>query len=606
MKKNIQILIESLFVFLLVYLMTITNFLSSLDHLATDSLYQNPRGISTRIKIIGIDERTLSQYGPVQTWSRQRYGELIEKLNENSEAKPLIIGFDINFSGEVDDGDAYFAEKAAESGNVVVVNHLLYDRKKEERNGVLVNPINSIEQPYKQLFDNCLVGYSNVAEDRDGVVRRIISSESYENETYYMFSAVLYKEYCRLTGQEESEIPSDSYGRSIINYSGRPGDFECISMTDILEGRVDTRTFKDSIVLVGSYAPGMQDSFRVPNGRGQQMFGVEIHANILQSFIQGRFAIDGDAYMLGVVTGLIAALLHMLFRKLKIWQSLILFVFSCVAEAFICVIMNNNGFAYQVIYFPIVLTVSYVYCIGIGYIMEKARKKKVLSAFQKYVAPQVVEEISKTGDFSIKVGGENRDIAALFVDIRGFTTMSEALEPEQVVEILNEYLSMTTAAIFRNMGTLDKFVGDCTMAVFNSPFDLPDYEYKAVSAALDIVNDGKALQESLLKKYGRTIGYGVGVNVGPAVVGNIGCDVRMDFTAIGDTVNTAARLEANAKAGQVLISDVLYERLKGRIEVNGIGEIPLKGKTKGVYVYEVLSLIEDSKDSEEDSKQISE
>ena len=184
--------------------------------------------------------------------------------------------------------------------------------------------------------------------------------------------------------------------------------------------------------------------------------------------------------------------------------------------------------------------------------------------------------------------------------------MSEALEPEQVVEILNEYLSMTTAAIFRNMGTLDKFVGDCTMAVFNSPFDLPDYEYKAVSAALDIVNDGKALQESLLKKYGRTIGYGVGVNVGPAVVGNIGCDVRMDFTAIGDTVNTAARLEANAKAGQVLISDVLYERLKGRIEVNGIGEIPLKGKTKGVYVYEVLSLIEDSKDSEEDSKQISE
>ena len=176
------------------------------------------------------------------------------------------------------------------------------------------------------------------------------------------------------------------------------------------------------------------------------------------------------------------------------------------------------------------------------------------------------------------------------MDIRGFTTMSELLEPEQVVEILNEYLTLTTQSIFNNSGTLDKFVGDATMAVFNSPFDLEDYEFKAVCAAMDIVNGGKALEKTLLEKYGRTVGFGVGVNVGPAVVGNIGCEFRMDFTAIGDTVNTAARLEANAKKGQVLISDVLYERLKDRIEVNEIGEIPLKGKSKGVFVYEVTEV----------------
>jgi adenylate cyclase len=182
----------------------------------------------------------------------------------------------------------------------------------------------------------------------------------------------------------------------------------------------------------------------------------------------------------------------------------------------------------------------------------------VLNAFKKYVAPEIIDEISKSGDFQIKLGGENRDIAVLFVDIRGFTTMSEVLEPEQVVEILNEYLSLTTKSIFDNSGTLDKFVGDATMAVFNSPFDLPDYEFKAVCAAMDIVNGGKALEKTLMEKYGRTVGFGVGVNVGPAVVGNIGCEFRMDFTAIGDTVNTAARLEANAKKGQVLISDALY------------------------------------------------
>ena len=182
--------------------------------------------------------------------------------------------------------------------------------------------------------------------------------------------------------------------------------------------------------------------------------------------------------------------------------------------------------------------------------------------------------------------------------------MSEALEPEQVVAILNEYLNLTTQAIFKNSGTLDKFVGDATMAVFNSPFDLDDYEFKAVCAAKDIVDGGNALEKELLEKYGRSVGFGVGVHCGPAVVGNVGCEFRMDFTAIGDTVNTSARLEANAKKGQVLISDTLYERLKGRIEVNEIGVIPLKGKANGVFVYEVTDIIRDSKPGErkEDGK----
>ena len=236
------------------------------------------------------------------------------------------------------------------------------------------------------------------------------------------------------------------------------------------------------------------------------------------------------------------------------------------------------------------LIVSYIYCLAIGYILEKLKQKKVLKAFKKYVAPEIVDEISKKGDFHIKLGGENRDIAVLFVDIRGFTTMSEVLEPEQVVEILNSYLALTTEAIFKNKGTLDKFVGDATMAVFNSPFDLDDYEFRAVCAAWDIVQGGIALEGELMERFGRSVGFGVGVNCGPAVVGNIGCDFRMDFTAIGDTVNTAARLEANAKKGQVLISDVLYERVKDRVEVEEVGAIPLKGKSNEVFVYAVTGI----------------
>ena len=155
------------------------------------------------------------------------------------------------------------------------------------------------------------------------------------------------------------------------------------------------------------------------------------------------------------------------------------------------------------------------------------------------------------------------------------------------MEILNEYLSLTTNSIFQNGGTLDKFVGDATMAVFNAPFDLEDYIYKAVCTARDMKAGADAIAEKFEKRFGKSVGFGIGVNCGNAVVGNIGCDFRMDYTAIGDTVNTAARLESNAKRGQILISKEVYEAVKDRVEVTPIGEIPLKGKTQGVFVYQL-------------------
>ena len=592
MKKKFLVIYEMIIAGVLVFLLTALNIFSSLDYMARDALYQRARGIDSDIKIIGIDEKTLNELGPVQTWSRSYYGELLTKLNSSDETKPLLVGFDIQFSGETGEGDAVFVKAAEESGNVVIVNHLLYGKRPElNEKGLLVQPVIDVEEPFKALNDVTESGYSNVAEDSDGIVRKIAPSETFNGETYEMFSKELYNKYCELTDTTPNEIPLDKYGRSLINYSGKSGDYEYISMVDVLNGNIDLHTFSDSIVLVGAYAAGMQDNFKVPLGRDQQMFGVEIHANILQSYMQGRFSINGNPLIFGLITALVAMALHLAFRKLKVWQALIVLLAVLGAFLFTCIFINNKGLAFSVIYFPIVAVLSYGYSLAIGYIQEQAKRKKVLNAFRKYVAPQIVEEIAKKGDFNIKLGGENRDIAVLFVDIRGFTTMSEALEPEQVVSILNEYLALTTESIFNNSGTLDKFVGDATMAVFNSPFDLPDYEYKAVCAAMDIVAGGERIEEKFMKEYGRSVGFGVGVNVGPAVVGNVGCDFRMDFTAIGDTVNTAARLEANAKKGQVLISDVLYERLKDRIEVKDVGEIPLKGKNKGVFVYEVTKVL---------------
>lgn len=592
MKKKIRDIIEALAVWVIVFLMTITNVISPLDYIMKDALYQKPRGITSKIKIIGIDERTLEALGPIGTWSRQYYADLLEILNYDEAARPSVIGFDIIFSGNIDEaGDKAFADAAKKSGNIVVASQLIYEEKAENNaDGIKKYPIEAIVNPYDGLKEAAICGYTNVSQDSDSTVRRIIMEESYDGQRLNMFSKAVYDVYCEKNNITPNIIRSDKTGRTLINYSGKPGDYECISLIDVLDGKIDKRIFKDSIVLVGAYASGMQDNFNVPNGGNRQMFGVEIHANILQAYMYNRFSVNGNPYMYGIIFGFICAVLHFLFKRIKLWVSSILLIFGIAAELIVCVALNNNGTTISIIYAPVMLIISYVYCLAIGYILERLKQKKVIKAFKKYVAPEVVDEISKKGEFHITLGGENRDIAVLFVDIRGFTTMSEILEPEQVVEILNNYLELTTKCIFKNKGTLDKFVGDATMAVFNSPFDLDDYVYRAVCAAWDIVQGGIELEGKLLERFGRSVGFGVGVNCGPAVVGNIGCEFRMDFTAIGDTVNTAARLEANAKKGQVLISDVVYERVKDRILVDDVGAIPLKGKSNEVFVYSVIGL----------------
>ena len=192
------------------------------------------------------------------------------------------------------------------------------------------------------------------------------------------------------------------------------------------------------------------------------------------------------------------------------------------------------------------------------------------------------------GASALELGGKQYDIAVLFVDIRGFTTMSEALDPPTVVEIINKYLTLTTECIMKNHGTLDKFVGDCTMAFWNAPVEQEDPVYLACRAAMDMVEGSKKLGEELSSRFGRTVSFGVGVNWGPAVVGNIGAPKRMDYTAIGDTVNTAARLEANAPGGKIFISRAVADILGDRAVVTSLGDsIKLKGKAEG---FEILTL----------------
>ena len=189
MKKNVRDILESVVVFVLVFLLTATNFISQLDYILRDALYQIPRGITSNIKIIGIDERTLEELGPINTWSRQYYADLIAQLNSYEEAKPAVIGFDILFSGNVDEeGDTAFADAVQESQNVVTVSQLIYSEKREIDDDNMVSyPVDNEIYPYDALRMVSKAGYSNVAQDSDGTVRRVRVSETVDGEEQYMF-----------------------------------------------------------------------------------------------------------------------------------------------------------------------------------------------------------------------------------------------------------------------------------------------------------------------------------------------------------------------------------------------------------------------------------
>lgn len=595
MNSRIKMMIKAVAAGVFAFVLCYSQLLYSFDKMVADRLYQVPSVTNNNIKIIAIDERTMQVYGNVSEWSREVPAKLVEILNEDKENAPAVIGFDIMYISEKEEqGDTAFAKACEEAGNVVTaVNVVTKDKVSQQADGSLkVDNLNVdfVEYPYSSLKEVTDYGFANNTQDKDGYIRYGLWETEYEGEKILSLAAKIYEKYCQSRGiefQEPDRISDVAFG---FTFSGKSGAYEVISLCDVLDGKIDARVFKNAIVMVGAYAPGMQDSYNVAVQRGAQMYGVEIHANIVEALLEGKTYTPISVTGYALVAAVVAVLFLLISEKIKIIPTTMIMAAILILNVLAGKALYSGGIAVNIAEISLVIILIYIYQLISGYLSEILKRRKVINAFKKYVAPQVVEEISRQGEFEIVLGGENRNIAVLFVDIRGFTPMSESLEPEQVVEILNEYLSLTTKAIFKNGGTLDKFIGDATMAVFNAPFDLEDYIFKAVCAAMDIAAGSDELEKKLMERFGKSVSFGIGVNCGPAVVGNIGCEFRMDYTAIGDTVNTAARLESNAKRGQILISSAVYEEVKDRIEANEIGVIPLKGKKDGALVYEVTGL----------------
>ncbi len=568
-----------------------------------DIFYHNPTNVDNNIKIIKIDDKTMNTLGDFSDWDRSVYVDLMEKLCVSEEMRPAVIGFDILFTSDNgDEADKRFAELCAENGNVITSSNYVFSKELyfDDSNRLIENTM-AIDQtvlPYPALNEATEQGFVNALMDsRDGVIRSAFLYLDDNGKRNKSFVSAVYEKYMSSLG-EEPVYPTDASAFQ-FRYSSGVSEYENVSLIDVIEGTVPPQAFDDCIVLVGAYADGMMDSYYVPVDKGQQMYGVEIHANALQAIMENKTLAAVPEWLNGVVSAIIALALMLICEKLSVARVIIVCVSAIAAKLLAGYFIFYAGYSWDNLSVVLIAVLIGIYFVALHYYRARAAKQSIEKAFSKYVAPQVVKEIAKNGTYELRLGGENRNIACLFVDIRGFTPLSESLEPEQVVDILNSYLELTTSCIFRHGGTLDKFIGDATMAVFNAPFDTDDYVYKAVLTAWDIVQGGNKIEKQFVERYGKHVGFGVGVNCGPAVVGNIGCDFRMDYTAIGDTVNTAARLEANAPRGAVYISNSVYEQVKDRITVEEIGEIPLKGKSKGVFVYSVKGINNYNADKED-------
>lgn len=589
MKKWILVAMASLTAALL----TFSPLMEKAEYWFGDIIFMQEKPVDNRIKIIGIDEKSLKELGPFSEWTRQQAADLLNAFD--AEYAPAVIGFDINYFGDRDlEGDIALTAAAAKYEHVVMASYLEYTQKLERLpdGSLQMNTmyIEQIEKPYEALLGVTYHGFTNVVQDRDNYVRRTLLSADCGEEKEYSFAWQVYACYMDSIGEEAAFPNMNGSGIYGFDYTAEPGMYEVYSYADVIAGKYDPKIFKDSIVLIGAYTSGMMDQYMVPIARSAVMNGVEVQANHVNALLDGRTYTELPDWAAALLAAVIVGFITWLVFHSRFSIGLA----GCLMTETIILAVSKYLYdfgSYWRSFLP-VASVAAVFLIrvAVGYMIERFRKHKILNMFRTYMAPQVVDELEKEGNYKIELGGRSREIAVLFVDIRGFTSLSEGLSAEKVVGILNRYLGLVTEAIFQNEGTLDKFIGDAVMAVYNAPIDVEDYWYKAVQTGLDIVHAMDRVKEEFREEFGVEIACGVGIHCGRAVVGNIGCSFRMDYTAIGDTVNIAERLESLAKRGQVLISSDMYEHVKERYHAVSIGKQSLKGKRDLIEAY----LLEDT------------
>ena len=603
-KRTRTTLLASVLCALIMTVLCASGLLRSAELWFCDELFQSPETPPGDVVIIGITDQDFEVLGPYSSWDRSVMASALEVLASDPDNLPAVVAIDTMYAGTTDStADQQLVDAAAKLGNVVVASQATFGTERSFGATIVTDTFSIInyEEPFDALKEVTSQGHINAMYDKDGVLRHsVLYIKPDDNGApVYSMAYVTASKYAEKKGITLTEPPVNDRGQFYVSFTGGPTDYyDGITLSMLINGEVPSSYYKDKIVLIGPYTPGLQDSYFTPIDRSKMMFGVEYQANVIQCILAGNYKVESPDYIQIGILFILSFAFYFFCRNRRLLFTVPALVVCEAASIGAALLCYSSGYITHALWLPLSFFVLFVVSVAGNYLRAAIERQNVTKTFERYVAPNVVNELLKEGIDNLKLGGKNVDIAVLFVDVRGFTTMSERLSPETVVYILNQYLTMASNCVEETGGTIDKYVGDCLMAFWGAPLADDDPVYHAAVTGLGIIKGVEEISDRLKEEIGEEIHVGVGINYGPAVVGNMGSEKRMDYTAIGDTVNTSARLEANAPASCIYISRSVADKLEGRMRFEPLDKpIKLKGKADGFEILKLLGPVENNEES---------
>ncbi len=561
----------------------------------TDSLFPGAPADS-RIVIVAIDDPSIATVGR-WPWSRGIHADLVDILVADGAA---LIGYDVTFgTPALDDsaGDESFAAAMEAAGNVVIIGNFEFGTRPTDIDALLV--ASEWFPPIPEFAAVAAgVGHANTRPDTDGVVRALPPVvEAPDGSLISSLSFVLAQE---ITGQSGPvtlrpgavqvgglAVPTGDLRLLDLNFAG---GYPTIPAAMVLAGDVPPGTFDGKVVLVGATALGLGDLVATPLDKAGRQPGVTVHANALNTILTGRYLQHESMALVLLAVAAIGLALAAATLYLRPWVAVL--IGGAILIGYFGVVFRrfDDGVVMNMVYPVISAPLVFVAGLGVRYFTETRERKYVTSIFGRYLSKDVVKEVLASPEGAVAtLEGASRPLAVLFADLRGFTAASEKATPPEVVAALNEYLEAMTLAVVEERGTIDKFMGDCVMAFWGAPRPDPDMVVRSVRAALKMQD--RIEQAMATGKAGdlKVKGCGVGLSFGEAVVGNIGSTERLDYTAIGDTVNTASRVCGVAEGGEIVVTEEFAKALPAdEFRLAELPPLKVKGKEAVLRVYQVL------------------
>jgi class 3 adenylate cyclase len=615
-KKIFEKIVVIVAVLLIVGLSSFLPILSSVNNIFTNSLFTLDE-VSDEIVLIVVDDKsTLAPpygLGKFSNWSRKHFSRVLGNLEG---AKVIGIDFLFNSPSEMVNFDEiekleYDLSNTDSKDEVVntFIKELIYEvpnlvdqnfaQSIEDAGNVVLAELYSEEEgnfikPMYEFAKGADLAYVNTIRNEDGVASAIVPAV--EDEEH--FALKIAKNYLE---KEGLEIPSDPM---LINYFADPGSFKRISFSDVYHGEFDKEDIKDKIVLIGiTSSKEIHDEHLTPRSNSEMMTGVEINANTIQTILDGKFIVEQSSIAKILTVAIITAILCLVFASTNILLSTLLALLTLTAYYIAARIAYQNGTILNMIYPFMAIILSYIAAWVYRYFIANKGKREMKNAFGHYVSKELVDQISKNPEM-VKLGGEKRVITVFFSDIKGSTTYSEELEISAWVSQINEYFTVMERVVYQFGGTLDKYEGDAIMGFWNAPVPQEDHVIRAYITALSMK---KALAD-LHKKWGNEgkplIEFRIGINTGEAIVGNFGSANRFDYTAMGDTVNTASRLESSAN--KTYGTKMIVAGYEGVIKLEHLEQflmreldtVLLLGKNEPVKLFELIAMKKEASSEE--------